>query len=219
MQPERRLWTGDWERDSAARAEELAAARRRRQPWEPEPELEAEPEAERERQPATAVSRPQPAPTRPPAPRRPRTPVAARLAPLRRRLPARTLALVLIGLLLIAAVAVALTAVLSSGSSSDHHASSAAVREADRWLGVQLVAGPGGSAVLETVDPNGAAAYGGLEPGDVISQINGQAVDSLGAAANAIDGMQQGQQAVIVVDRGSAVALGSFPMPVRPGSP
>jgi membrane-associated protease RseP (regulator of RpoE activity) len=211
MDLNRRLWTGDWEQDSAARAEELAAARRQRRPWEPEPEPE-QPE------PATAAW---PPPAAAPASRRPRTPLAVRLAPVRRRLPARIVVPILTALLLIAAVAVALTSLLSSNSNSNSndHVSSAAVREADRWLGAELVAGPGGTAVLETVDPNGAAAFAGLEPGDVISQVNGQAIDSLGAAANAIDGMSSGQQALIVVDRGSGVAAASFAMPARPGGP
>jgi S1-C subfamily serine protease len=150
---------------------------------------------------------------------RPRTPLAARLAPVRRRLPARVVVPVLTALLLIVAVAVALTVVLSSGSSSNNHVSSAALREADRWLGVQLVAGPGGSAVLETVAPNGPAAFGGLEPGDVISQVDGKAVDSLAAAVNRIDGLSPGQQVLIVVDRGSALAAGTLVLPARPGSP
>ncbi len=123
----------------------------------------------------------------------------------------------MIALLLIAAVAVAVATV--SGSSDNPSVNSASVREADNWLGVQLVAGPGGSAVIETVNPNGAAAFAGLEPGDVISQVNGHATGDLGAAANAIDAMGSGQQALITVERGSAVYSTSFPMPARPGGP
>ncbi|HWE34414.1 MAG TPA: PDZ domain-containing protein [Solirubrobacteraceae bacterium] len=210
MSSKRRLWTGDWERESALRAEELAAARRLRRPGEPE----AEPE--QNGQTPTPVVPPPTPPARPtPAPIRARGPASARQ--IRRRLPARTVLPVVVALLVIAAVAVALTALLSS---SDHtSANSASVREADSWLGVQLVAGPGGSAVIETVNPSGAAAFGGLEPGDVISQINGRAIGDLGAAANAIDAMGSGQQAVITVDRGSAVYSTSFPMPARPGGP
>jgi PDZ domain len=211
MSSKRRLWTGDWERESALRAEELAAARRRRRPGEPEPEPEQDGQVlARVVPPHPAATRqtPAPAPARRPAP-------AARQ--LRRRLPARTVVPVVLALLVIAAVAVALTALLSS---SDHtSANSASVREADSWLGFQIVAGPGGSAVIETVNPNGAAAFAGLEPGDVISQINGHAIGDLGAAANAIDAMSSGQQAVITVERGSAVYSTSFPMPARPGGP
>jgi PDZ domain len=211
MSSKRRLWTGDWERESALRAEELAAARRRRRPGEPEPEPEQDGQAlARVVPPHPAATRqtPAPAPARRPAPAAPQ---------LRRRLPAPTVVPVVLALLVIAAVAVALTALLSS---SDHtSANSASVREADSWLGFQIVAGPGGSAVIETVNPNGAAAFAGLEPDDVISQINGHAIGDLGAAANAIDAMSSGQQAVITVERGSAVYSTSFPMPARPGGP
>jgi membrane-associated protease RseP (regulator of RpoE activity) len=202
MSSKRRLWTGDWERDSALRAEELAAARRLWRPGEPEPEPDQGGQA------SAPPAIPQPVR----APRPARAPGQTR-----RRLPARTVVPVVVALLVIAAVAVALTAVLSS---SDHtSANSASVRKADSWLGVQLVAGPGGDAVIETVNPNGAAAFAGLEPGDVISQVDGHAVGDLGAAANAIDAMRSGQQALIVVDRGSAVYSTSFPMPARPGGP
>jgi hypothetical protein len=207
MSSKRRLWTGDWERESARRAEELAAARRLRRPGEPEPEQDGQAPAPPVPVAATLTT---PPPVRAPRPARaPRPP--------RRRLPARTVVPVVLALLIIAAVAVALTALLSSSNHAS--ASSASVREADSWLGVQIIAGPGGSAVIETVNPNGAAAFAGLEPGDVISQINGHAIGDLAAAANAIDAMGSGQQAVITVDRGSAVYSTSFPMPARPGGP
>jgi hypothetical protein len=211
MSSKRRLWTGDWEREAALRAEELAAARRLWRPGDPEPEPEQDGKT-----PAAVVPAPTPAARTAPPPVRARSsaPAAGRT---RRRLPARTVVPVVLVLLLIAAVAVALTAVLSS---SDHKSvNSASVREADSWLGVQLVAGPGGGAVIETVNPNGAGAFAGLEPGDVISQVNGKAVGDLGAAVNAIDGMSSGQQAEITVERGSAVYSTSFPMPARPGGP
>jgi hypothetical protein len=212
MSSKRRLWTGDWERDSALLAEELAAARRLRLPVPSEPEqAHAGPTQEPYAvPPPLAAARLTPTPAR--APR-----AAAASRRIRRRLPARTVAVVVVALALIAAVALALTAALSSSGHSSPN--SAAVREADSWLGVQLVAGPGGSAVIETVSPSGAAAFAGLEPGDVISQVNGHAVGDLGAAADAIDAMSSGQQALITVERGSAVYSTSFPMPARPGGP
>jgi S1-C subfamily serine protease len=53
----------------------------------------------------------------------------------------------------------------------------------------------------------------------VISQVDGKAVDSLAAAVNRIDGLSPGQQVLIVVDRGSALAAGTLVLPARPGSP
>ncbi|HEV3054703.1 MAG TPA: hypothetical protein VGX45_08630, partial [Solirubrobacteraceae bacterium] len=99
MSSKRRLWTGDWERESALRAEELAAARRRRRPGESEPEPEQDGHA-----PARVVPPPAPAVRPRPAPARGRGPSPA-ARQLRRRLPARTVVPVVLALLVIAAVA------------------------------------------------------------------------------------------------------------------
>jgi membrane-associated protease RseP (regulator of RpoE activity) len=213
MTQPRRLWTGDWERDSALRAEELAAARALRGD-------QSEPEPRDEQAPAPAPAGPTPAVSLASSLATMWHAIASGLAALRRRLTARLVVPIATALLLIAAVAVALTALLNSSSGSTNTPTvSPAVLEADRWLGVQLAAAPGGSAVVETVDPNGAAAAAGLEPGDVISQVNGRGVGGLAAAASAIDRMGSGQQALITVSRGSAIYTTDFPMPARPGGP
>jgi PDZ domain len=192
MSSPRRLWSGDWERDSALRAEELAARRRARgeQPEQPEQLFE------------------EAAPSR-----------ARQLGALRRRLKARYVLPVALAALLIAGVVFALTALLGGSSSPNSPVTSAAVTQAERWLGVQLVPLAQGGVAIETVDSNGAAALGGLEPGDVISQIGGKSIYGLADVARMVDTLNPGDQAVITVNRGSAIYTTSFPMPSRPGGP
>ena len=96
---------------------------------------------------------------------------------------------------------------------------SASVVQAERWLGVQFASLPHGGVSIETVTPNGAGALGGLEPGDVVSQIGDRSIYALGDAARAIDRLNPGDQAVITVNRGSAIFTTSFPMPARPAGP
>ncbi len=214
MSSPRRLWSGEWEHDSALRAEELAALRRVRAPA-PAPE---DPVAEE-----------------PPAPLRPTAaPILKRLLAgvlallgalgtgllaLRRRFKARILVPIVLALALVVAIAFAVSALFGGSSNSNLAATSASVIQAERWLGVQLASLPHGGVSIETVTPNGAGALGGLEPGDVISQIGDRSIYALGDAAHAIDRLNPGDQAVITVNRGSEIFTTTFPMPARPAGP
>jgi S1-C subfamily serine protease len=142
------------------------------------------------------------------------------LVALARRANRRVAAVAVLGLAVIVGLAFALSALFSdSRNSPNGPVSSAAVTEAERWLGVQLVPLAHGGVAIETVNQAGAGAFAGLEPGDVISQIGGRSIFSIGDAARAIDNLSPGDQAVITVNRGSAIYSTSFPMPPRPGGP
>jgi S1-C subfamily serine protease len=70
--------------------------------------------------------------------------------------------------------------------------------------------------VMEYVDPGGAAASEGFEPGDTITQIGNRPINGLGDVAKAFHDVQPGDQVAITVNRGSAVYSASFPMPSHP---
>jgi membrane-associated protease RseP (regulator of RpoE activity) len=137
-----------------------------------------------------------------------------------RRANARVAAVAALVLALLVALAFGLSA-LSGGSGNPASApvSAAALNEAQRWLGVQLVPLTHGGVAIETVSQTGAGAAAGLEPGDVLSQIDGHSIFTLGDAARAIDAMSPGDQAVIVINRGSEIYSTSFPMPPRASGP
>ena len=71
---------------------------------------------------------------------------------------------------------------------------------------LQLPSGTGG-AVVSDVDQGGAAAGSGIRPGDVITQINGQAVNNVDQTGKALDAIQPKRLARIVVFRGGRETL------------
>jgi serine protease Do len=71
---------------------------------------------------------------------------------------------------------------------------------------LSLPSGTGG-AVVSDVDEGGAAATGGIRPGDVITQINGQAVTSVDQASKALDAVPQRRTARIIVFRAGREVL------------
>jgi membrane-associated protease RseP (regulator of RpoE activity) len=225
MSSSRRLWTGDWERDSALRAEELAERRRQRaeQPA-PAPAPEPETVAAGDHRSlvasiaAAVVAVVEAVGAAVLAVLRLLRSAARRTVSLVRRANARVAAVAALVLALVVALAFGLSA-LFGGSSSPGSApvSAAALNEAQRWLGVQLVPLARGGVAIETVSQNGTGAAAGLEPGDVLSQIDGHSIFTVSDAARAIDAMSPGDQAVIVINRGSEIYSTSFPMPPRSG--
>jgi predicted metalloprotease with PDZ domain len=209
------LWSGDWREDSAAVAEELA--KRRAETEEP-------------------VEAPAPAPAvgGPSAAGRLRTALArlaglvgrsrlaaraarSRLAALRLRRPARLRAAAVLALaaLLIAGGAFGLRALLHSGGSA-----SAAASGSMPWLGVQLESVAPGAVVIATVLPGSPAVLAGLEPGDVITEINNQPVRTLGDVAAAVSGLGAGDQVQLLVSRGSTIFTTQATLAARPsGNP
>jgi membrane-associated protease RseP (regulator of RpoE activity) len=185
------LWSGDWQRESDAAGEQLDG--RRAAPAEQPPS--------------------QPSPS--PAPTEPRV-----------RRPGRTLSIVVVAVLVLGGVAYGLTALLGNSRSpapvastpaltaptpSPQPPASPAVAPANpssppvSWLGMEIGTVPPGAAVVETVKLGSAGDLAGLEPGDVIVEINNHAINSASDIAPTIKGLPAGQQVSIQVSNGSTL--------------
>jgi serine protease Do len=71
---------------------------------------------------------------------------------------------------------------------------------------LNLPAGTGG-AIVSDVEPGGAASRGGIIPGDVITDINGQKVTSVDQVSKALEAVADGRTARIIVVRGGREVL------------
>jgi len=71
---------------------------------------------------------------------------------------------------------------------------------------LSLPSGTGG-AVVSDVDQGGAAATGGIRPGDVITQINGQPLSNVDSVSKALDAVPHNRMARIVVFRAGREVL------------
>ncbi|MGZ4214914.1 MAG: PDZ domain-containing protein [Solirubrobacteraceae bacterium] len=200
MTTPRHLWSGDWARESESAAEEMERRREGFRPGEPPVQ---EPAKEPEREPR------QPLLTR----------AAAAIVAFLRSLGAatargfaaavarvRTISPRQVGLVALATVAgagVALgAAALAGGSGSHSGTSDAKVMPGHPWLGLQTVSqmGTSGATVL-VVDAGGPAQRAGVQPGDVITQVDGQPITSPGVLDAAIAAKQPGQQVQLLVNR------------------
>ena len=200
MTTPRHLWSGDWARESESAADEME---RRRAGFEPsEPPVE-EPPQEPQREP------------RPPL----LTRIAAAVVAFLRSLAAATArglkAIVarlrtisprqvgLVALATVAGAAVALgAAALAGGGGGGRTTSDAKVSAGRPWLGLQTVSQMGNSgATVLVVDAGGPAQRAGVEPGDVITQVDGQPITNPGVLDAAIAAKQPGQQVQLVVNR------------------
>lgn len=74
-----------------------------------------------------------------------------------------------------------------------------------RWLGMQIGSVNAGTVVIETVAPGSAGELAGLEPGDVITQVNGRPINATAAIAGAVTSVRPGSYVGIQVNRGSTV--------------
>jgi PDZ domain len=198
----RHLWSGDWlDESEAARAR--MAERRGRQPVPEEPE---------------------PVPTDPGPRRAPWWQLAllrarAALAALRRGARAPTWSggmrarLALIAIL--AAVAGAATMIgVEEATGSDARQLTGS---SQAWLGVYLGSAPGQAGALVIAPyPGSPAADAGIQPGDVITSVDGRAIDDTSQLESAIRGMRAGAHVVLTVQRFGGdvtidVTLGSRP--------
>jgi membrane-associated protease RseP (regulator of RpoE activity) len=87
-------------------------------------------------------------------------------------------------------------------------------------VSVQTVTGPDGQpagAAIAALTPGGPAAKAGLQPGDVITAVNGTAIPDTEALAAVLAGLQPGQQVPLSVTRADGstatvrVTLGQLP--------
>jgi len=103
--------------------------------------------------------------------------------------------------------------IIKTGHVANSHRAALGVR-------VQTVTGPGGQpagAGIAAVTPGGPAAKAGLQPGDVITAINGTATPDTEALAAVVAGLRPGQQVPVSVTKADGstatvhVTLGQLP--------
>ncbi|HYB26433.1 MAG TPA: PDZ domain-containing protein [Solirubrobacteraceae bacterium] len=202
MSAPRHLWSGDWQNESSALGEDLAARRARTGE-----SGEAEPV---------------------PAPQRPRRSAAARLRAWLRAIrrsarlrPRRRYAgsrrgriVVLVGLLALvgAGTAYAVTSALT-GSGGRNQAAASGYQP---WIGIDLYNSPFGGPIVVSVAPGSPAQAAGMQPGDVISQVDGQPVATTSEFASAIAGKHPGDQVTIQLERGPATYVADVTLATRP---
>jgi hypothetical protein len=186
MSTPKHLWSGDWELDSAARRDELAAGYTPfEEPAQPEPE-------------------PEPAlPRR----RRLRSAIAAALAWMRRlsrrvfTRRGRRVALVALSLAVLCAGA---AYALSSRGGEPAGNPPAAVSGSQPWIGIKVAGASYGGALVVSVTPGSPAAAAGIKPGDVITQIDTQPIPGASTFVSSIAGMQPGERVQIQFQRGKS---------------
>ena len=198
MSAPRHLWSGDWELESSAHAEDLAARRGRGE----EP-AETEPAAPKARESHVRQSRVRPSRVRESRARRAIRSFRGWLrgvrAPSRRRI--RVAALVGILALLVVAGAYAVT----SGPPASRSPQPAALSsQTEAWLGVDLTSAPVRGAVVAVVVPGSPAAQAGIRPGDVITQLDTEPIQTPAIFVSAISGMQPGETVDIQLQRGGS---------------
>ena len=84
------------------------------------------------------------------------------------------------------------------------------------WLGMEIITLGSGQAVVDTVAINSAADRAGVNPGDQIESVAGRAVSGSQSIAGALHGLHAGQHVPIQVARGGStieleIALGAAP--------
>ncbi len=70
------------------------------------------------------------------------------------------------------------------------------------WLGMEIITVPSGAAVIDTVSPGGAGDRAGLTPADTIVQIDNHAVAGSTSIARAVRGKHKGDTVTVTVVRG-----------------
>jgi membrane-associated protease RseP (regulator of RpoE activity) len=130
----------------------------------------------------------------PPPRRRPRRRPSPRL---RKGLPIAVAAL-----LLLAAAAYGLSSVLGSTGTPGMVTASHSSGPVD-WLGMQIESLQTGVVVVDTVALGSPGELAGMEPGDVIVEVNNKSVDATGDIKDAIAGLRKGDAVEIQGSRGS----------------
>ena len=77
-----------------------------------------------------------------------------------------------------------------------------------RWLGMEVITTDSGQAVVDTVAINSAGDRAGVDPGDQIQSIAGRAVSGSQSIAGALHGLHAGQHVPLQVARGGGVTVG-----------
>jgi len=121
--------------------------------------------------------------------------------------------LLVLAALLTAGVAWGASAVLGAGESPPVNSVQSASAP---WLGAQLESLPTGGVAIETVAPGSPAEQAGLEPGDVINEIDHRPIAGLSDIYAAIAGRYAGDAVEIQVGRGSTIYTARAILASRP---
>jgi len=84
------------------------------------------------------------------------------------------------------------------------------------YVGVELNATSAGGAQVTRVTPNAPASNAGIEPGDVVTAINGKPISSTEAFIATIDSFSPGQQVTLTVHRNGQTKTISLTLGTRP---
>lgn len=183
MNGPRHLWFGDWEDESSAHAEGLAA--RRGLPEEPtEPEPVAAPPRESLIRRAIRWLRERKRRMRAPGRRRARLALLATFV-------------TLLG-------ATAAYAVISDSSTTKQSPQPVVATGGDAWLGVELANAGVRGALVSSVVPGSPAAAAGIRPGDLITQLDTEPIVAPAVFVSAISGLQPGDKVEIQLQRGAS---------------
>jgi membrane-associated protease RseP (regulator of RpoE activity) len=171
------LWSGDWQSESDAASDQLAGRRLKT----PEPEPTAPPAAATRARPRFSL------------PRRPRL--------------GRPFLLGSAAAVLVVVVGYGLVALFGSSGNSTTAGPFAATTSSRpvSWLGMEIATVPPGAAVIETVRLGSPGDRAGLEPGEVILEINNRPIGGAGDIAGAIRGLHPGDRVVLQISHGSAL--------------
>lgn len=198
MSSPKHLWTGDWEQESADAAADRANGTF---PVDEEPNAIVEP-------PPTTPTR-----TLPP-PRRPRTPPPTPPQHRRRRtLPRprpRIAVLSLLALLLLAGASYGLTALNRDARPT--------ATTSIPWLGAKLEVWPGGGALVTSISSHSPASSAGLQPGDVIREVERRPVAAPVDVTEAIDALRVGDALEMQFERNSKMYATSAVLEARPAN-
>lgn len=74
-----------------------------------------------------------------------------------------------------------------------------------KWLGMEIITVPSGAAVVDTVSAGGAGDRAGLTPADTITQIDGHPVTGSASIARAVGGKHKGDALTVTVARGGTI--------------
>jgi S1-C subfamily serine protease len=118
------------------------------------------------------------------------------------------------------AVAFAVVSLLAEGGnrrSLTVNSAPATVSSAPAWLGADTTNSPlGGGAMIADVVPGSPAEAAGLQPGDVITQVDNAPVASPDDVASALAGMHAGQRLQISYARGPLTYTTQVTLAARP---
>ena len=113
-----------------------------------------------------------------------------------------------------AGVAVAVTSLVGSGKGSQ------TASLGNGWLGITHMnsLSSGGGVVITSIAAGSPAATAGLEPGDVITQVGNQPVQSVGDVNAALNGLVAGNTVQVQFNRGTATFSTLATLATRPHS-